>query len=88
MPSTLDCVGVIPFVDTWCFTTFSIFPSNRSEAGVSRRSHYDAQVSKLKLFMTKRVGQPSVNQGLKLKKTYFSKYECLWVNESMMENKT
>ena len=38
--------------------------------------------------MVKRAGQPSVNQGLRLKKIYFSECECLWVNKSLMENKT
>ncbi|KAH9780043.1 Wall-associated receptor kinase-like 2 [Citrus sinensis] len=60
----------------------------RGKAEVPRRSHSDAQVSKLKLFMAKRAGQPFVNQDLRLKKTYFVECECSWVNENMMENKT
>ena len=26
---TSDCAGIIPLIDTWRFTTFPIFPSNR-----------------------------------------------------------
>ena len=48
----------------------------RGEAGVPRHSHFDAQVSNSSIFMVKRACQPPVNQGLRLKKTYFVKCEC------------
>ena len=53
----------------------------RDEAGVSRRSHSDVQVSNSRFFMVKRAYQPSVNWSLRLKKTYFVECECSWVNE-------
>ena len=58
------------------------------EAVVPRRLHSDVQVSNSSFLMVKRACQPSVNQSLRLKKTYCVECECSWVNENIVKNKT